>query len=342
MNIIRLGPKHLMVQSGDCKLTFNKLNEKFNYQMFVEKSEDMHIRYRNMIGSLDDSYTVLMFTTKLEPNLSFEYKDFEYIVAIHEECEDILIKFVQYKEEIKIQNLRSSPKWIIMRMTGDYKKYINSVNKDINGEIIPIEDIFEKYSKGTMIVFTEKNIQGALEDKDFNNQIVYSKKRSTILMKHLNNNTVRYINASIDNKNWSELIIKIYDMYGRYSLQYERLMLILKELDCGLILGESWGKDAALVFRSVDVYQIRLFTYLAPIEIKKITLALEYGEDEERVVDLDIYMKRKKYSWSDIKAENTKGRDPLGAYYRKKLVSELTEEIKVELLLIEKEMEKAK
>lgn len=338
MNIIREGPKHLIIQSDNCDVSFKRMKEIFSFQMHLDKSSQMYHEYVNMIGLLNDASTVLMFTKKIEPKLSFEYEDFEYIVMINEYSEELLIKLFQNKEVLKIENIRATPRMIVMRTTGDHDKYIQTVNKDIGGEMISAENMFEGYGSGTMILFTEKRISGPLGLGDMNHQAIYATQPYKELSKFLNNHRVKYINASIDNKDWSELVIKIYDSYERYNLHYKRLEMILNELDCGLILGESWGRDAALAFLSVGVYQVRLFTYLEPLEIKKIALGLEYDSHGDRIVDYDLFTKRKKYSWTQVRTGGIKGRDDLGNYYRKKLVSELNEDTMFELMSLERQI----
>ena len=338
MNIIREGPKHLIIQSDNCDVSFERMKEIFSFQMHLDKSSQMYNEYVNMIGLLNDASTVLMFTKKIEPKLSFEYEDFEYIVMINEYSEELLIKLFQNKEILKIENIRATPRMIVMRTTGDHEKYIQTVNKDIGGEMISAENMFEGYGSGTMILFTEKRISGPLGLGDMNHQAIYATQQYKELSKFLNNHRVKYINASIDNKDWSELVIKIYDSYERYNLHYKRLAMILNELDCGLILGESWGRDAALAFLSVGVYQVRLFTYLEPLEIKKIALGLEYDSHGDRIVDYDLFTKRKKYSWTQVRTGGIKARDDLGNYYRKKLVSELNEDTIFELMSLERQI----
>ncbi|MBI9012219.1 MAG: hypothetical protein JEZ08_08275 [Clostridiales bacterium] len=335
MNIVREGPKHLIIQSGNCKISVERMKEIFSFQMHLNKSSQMYNEYINMIGLLNDASTVLMFTKKIEPKLSFEYEDFEYIVVINEYSEELLIKLFQNKEALKIENIRATPRMIVMRTTGDHEKYIQTVNKDIVGEMISAKGMFEGYGIGTMILFTEKRISGPLGIDDMNHHAIYSKQQYKELSKFLNNHRVKYINASIDNKDWAELVIKIYDSYERYDLHYKRLAMILNELDCGLILGESWGRDAALAFLSVGVYQVRLFTYLEPLEIKKIALGLEYNSHGDRIVDYDLFTKRKKYSWTQVRIDGIKGRDDLGNYYRSKLVTELNEDTIFELMSLE-------
>lgn len=323
MNIIREGPKHLILQCEDCEVSFNKLKEFFYYRSYFDNTIDMYDEYVKTIGSLDDTSTVLMFSKKMKSKLSFEYNDFEFIAVIDESSEDILIRLVQLKEKVKLIDLRATPRMILMRTTGDNQKYISTVNNDVAGSIINMEDTFENYGNGTIILFTDKKINGPRSLSDFNEKAIYSNIKYNELVKYLNTHRVKYINASIDNKDWSELSIKIYDSYELYDLHYNRLSMVLNELDCGLILGESWGRDAALAFLAVDVYKVRLFTYLDPLEIKKITLALEYNSNGERIVDYDLFTKRKKHDWTQVRIKGIKGRAELGMYYRDKLMSEL-------------------
>lgn len=335
MNILREGPKHLIIKSDRCEVSFKKLREELKYEIVIEKSLQMHNDYLGITSFLDDTSTVLMFTQKMAPKLSFEYEDFEYIAVVNMYSEDILIKLVQLKENLEIQDIRSTPQMILMRTTGNEDKYISAVNRDIKGELILSDEMFEGYGSGTMIVFSNKKIKGPLAIDEVHPSVIYTNRAYKGVLKYLNNNRVKYVNASIGNKDWSELIIKIYDSYELYDLHYKRISMVLNELDCGLILGESWGRDAALSFLSVGVYQIRLFTYLEPLEIKKLAMALEYDTNGNRMVDFDLFTKRKKYSWTQVRVNKIKNRDDLGNYYRNKLVMELNEDTLFELLALE-------
>jgi len=336
MNIIRSGTKNLILQCHDCHKAFQVLREKYGVEIFISKSDDMYKKYLSVMGMLDERNTLVLLSTKMEPKLSFEYEDFEYILVVNKRIEEVLMHLVLIKEIAYIKDVRLTPTMVIMRTTGNIDKYIEAVNRDVEGEVILSDDIHEKYGQGTVIIFTQKKIRGPLAHDDIEERAIYSKKNYADLIQYLENRTVKYINASIDNKDWAELSIKIYDSYEQYDLHYERLAYILNELDCGLILGESWGRDAALSFLSVGIYKIRLFTYLEPKAIKQITLGLEYLDDGRRIVDYDIYSRRKKYFWSDVRVDGIKKRDELGQYYRKKLVSELSEDVLVELRLLEK------
>ncbi len=340
MNIVREAPKHLIVQSDDCHQLIHSLDNVFKIRLTLDHSEDMYDQYLKMIGLFDEGITIILVTEKMKSNLSIEKDDVSYIAVIEKECEDVLIELVRLQGKIGIKNIRATPRLIIMRTTGDQNRYMKAVLSDAQGEFVETQYINENYGSGTVILFTQKSLGSPLELDDFCRRSIYTTKSSSKLIKFLNDRRVKYVNASLDNKDWHELVIKIYDSHEQYHLHYKRLTLILNELDCGLILGESWGKDAALAFLSVGVYQVRLFTYMDPKEIKKIAFGLEYDLEGNRLVDYDLYTKRKKHTWSDFRVNGLSKRAELGRYYRKKLVNELNENILFELMALEHKIEK--
>lgn len=340
MNVIRSGPKQIILQCEDCHKTYDALGKNYKINMHLSKSKDMYDKYLCMIGLLDDRSTVVALTKNMASKLSFKYEDFEYLLVLDMAMTDVLIDLVMIKESLQIKSLRQSTEMVIMRTTGDGDKYIKTVLKDIDGELIDTEKMHESYGVGTLIVFTEKKINGPLGNEDFKSHAIFTRKKEDEVIKYLSNRRYKYINASIDNKDWHELTIKIYDSYEQYDLHYKRLTLMLEALDCGLILGEAWGSDAALAFLSVEVYRIRLFTYLEPLAIKKIVFGLEYDDFGQRVVDFDLFKKRKKYYWTDVRLEKKIDRDAQGCFYRKEVLKDVHEETLFELRALEKKIKK--
>ncbi|MCH4889616.1 hypothetical protein EZV73_18685 [Acidaminobacter sp. JC074] len=339
MNIVREAPKHLVVESDNCENLIQSLDHVFKLRMVISHSEDMYDAYLNMISLFDEGMTIILVTDKMKSNLSIAGGDVVYVAAIERDCEDVLIELVRLKGDIQIKDIRATPRMILMRTTGDQDKYIEAVQKDIQGDLILSDHINEKFGSGTIIMFTEKRLNLPLGLQDFFSQAIYTSQSSNNLIKFLGNHTVKYVNAGFENKDWQELVIKIYDAKEQYYLHYKRLAMVLDELDCGLILGESWGKDAALVFLSVGVYQVRLFTYMDIKEIKKIAFGLEYDLEGNRLVDYDLYTKRKKHSWSEVRREELYRREELGVYYRKKLMNDLSEDVLFELMALERQID---
>jgi len=90
---------------------------------------------------------------------------------------------------------------------------------------------------------------------------------------------------------------------------------------------------------SITAYQIRLFTFLEPIEIKKILFAFEYNSDGERLVDYDLFNKSNKINWSEILNDGKHhDRKELAFSYREKIMKELSESAKKRYFDIEKEI----
>jgi hypothetical protein len=96
----------------------------------------------------------------------------------------------------------------------------------------------------------------------------------------------------------------------------------------GMVLGESWTKDFAVMLYWVLTYQVRLFTFHTPAEIKKILMALEYSVEGDRLVDFDLYYKNKKIYWYDVNKDRGKGKSKLdeAKIYRQNLYEKLSSE----------------
>ena len=116
-------------------------------------------------------------------------------------------------------------------------------------------------------------------------------------------------------------------------------MTRLKHLEAGIILGESWTKDHAFALFSITAYQVRLFTFLEPLEIKKILFAFEYSSQGERLVDYDLFNKSKKINWSEILNDNKRyERKDLAFKFRTEIMEELSETAKNNYFELEAEI----
>lgn len=335
MNILREGPRHLVIETNNQEKTVQGIQKIIGVAHHIKAHDDMYESYLKMLSLLDDTWTILLLTLRISPHLAFEKKDFISVLAVPIDCENVLIKMMTSYPELNITNVRSTPRMIIMRTTGDETKYMNQVCRDISGDKVEMEQIFEAYGEGTMIIFTDKSLRCSLGVDDFFDDAIYTMRTANDVIKFLNNRLVKYVNVSIDHKDWSALNIKIYDAYEDYEKHYRRLTMVLNALDCGLILGESWGKDAALAFHSVGVYQVKLYTYLEPKAIKEIIFGLEYDVNGKRLVDYDLFKKRKKISWSDVRRKGDRDRESLGYYYRRCLNEKLPETVLRELIALE-------
>ncbi len=87
---------------------------------------------------------------------------------------------------------------------------------------------------------------------------------------------------------------------------------------------------------SVLAYQIKLFTFYKPEEIKRILIGLEFDEEGKRLVDFDLYYRNKKISWVDIDRKKArKDKIEEAVKYRKALLEQLSKEEEKELKAME-------
>ncbi|MGB3366319.1 MAG: hypothetical protein WBA54_02435, partial [Acidaminobacteraceae bacterium] len=89
-------------------------------------------------------------------------------------------------------------------------------------------------------------------------------------------------------------------------------------------------------------YKVRLFTFLDPIEIKKLVVALEFLEDGTRVVDYDLYLKRKKIHWDDLRTRELGTRTQINSHYHKEIYSVLSDDEKKEMKIMEDDIRLSK
>ncbi|QXM06300.1 hypothetical protein [Crassaminicella indica] len=326
-SIVRSGPKIFILESSCIHEAIEYFKNHFNaFQCNIDTAFEK---------SNEDNIVILL-TDKMKETIYLT--DIKDILVVKCEIEVVLSHILNNKKYNLISCLRIAPRIIMMRYFGDIEKVINELKKDYNAQIGTFDEILEKNNKGTVIAFTKNSLNTPISLSSIYENSLFIHKNYSTLIKDLNIHDLKYLNIGLDNKDWYELHIKIYDSYGEYALHYKRLIHIMESLELGLILGESWGTDAATIFYSVGVYRIRFFTFYDPQYIKKILLGLEYLEDDTRIVDLDLYHKRRKIHWSDLKNREKKDKISLSKLYRNHIISKLEKNSLEELFALEKKI----
>lgn len=131
---------------------------------------------------------------------------------------------------------------------------------------------------------------------------------------------------------WRALEIRIYDIYNRYDIHRRRLINVLEDLDIGLIVGEGWSRDYVRVLMALDVYSIKVYTFLEPQELKKRLVGLEWDNFGNRLADYDLFEGRKKVSWGQTRGDRKESREVFSARCRDELLAQLSDEGRDELL----------
>jgi len=312
LSLIRSGPKILIMESGAIERLKQYLEEYFATlactfdQAFEESSEE---------------YTIILVVTLKD---IVHIDDIKYLFLVEEDSDMFLCSLHNDRKCNLVSQTRIAPRILIMRALGDIEKIIEEINKDhaaTSGSFLELLD--NNNSRGTILAFTEQPLNKKLSISDLYEKTLFIEEKYSTLRRSIRIHGLKYLNEGLGNKDWFELEIKIYDKFEEYMLHYQRLLKVIEFLELGIILGESWGQDNALIFKTVGIYRIRFFTFYEPETIKKLLIGLEYLEDGTRVVDYDVFYKRKKIYWSDVREEKLKDKSSISKKYRQQIFVKL-------------------
>ncbi|MFW5885861.1 MAG: hypothetical protein ACOCUX_02375 [Halanaerobium sp.] len=332
MNFVRSGPRYLFLKVKDPEFFSKNLSKKTDLRKLDFQTAIKLAAEESVIVFLSD-----------HQNQSFKVEDSDLILYLPLNSTALLAMILNNGELSQVvKKVAAGPGQLVMRIPEAGEKVIDEIIENYQAEEVSIlEGIDRGNAESTIISFTEQPIKSRLKSLKKVRDNILVNKESTLLFEELRRDAVRYITHGLEDHQWSELKINIYDSDELYELEYKRLITILSDLEAGIILGESWTKDHAFALFSITAYQVRLFTFLSPIEIKKILFAFEYNSQGERLVDYDLFNKSKKISWSEILSDNQKhDRKELAFKFREKIMKELSEEARKNYLKIEEEITK--
>ncbi|MCY6355193.1 hypothetical protein [Clostridium sp. ZS2-4] len=327
-SLVRGGPKILIMESNNMTelLTYLKITAKF-------KECDFNFACDNS----GEDCTILFLTNRIKEVVKEE--DIQHVLIAETQPDILLCNMISEGKINLVNNSRLAPRIIVIRAIGDTEKILEEIQMEHKGQIGKFNNILsENNNKGNIIILSENRLNSDVRLSNAYEKGVYVEEGYYSLIKSLRTHALRYINEAMGNKDWYELEIRIYDRYGEYKLQYDRLVRVIDSLELGVILGEAWGKDYPRFLMSIEVYRLRLFTVSDPKYIKKVLLALEYLEDGTRTVDYDLYYNRKKINWTDVLEDRSVGRNKLGDEYRKNIFSNLSREEALKIHKIEEQI----
>lgn len=316
MLLFRIGPRHLFLRTKNVDDVTDFLVSSLKgevtdfWKAFEKASENSTICY---ITGIDLKKTYV--------------EDAKKIVLVNDASSSILCSIISSQTSRLLQKVDLGPASVVMRVAGDEHKIVEKLKEIFGGkEVDWIEGIGIGEKDDTIIALTRKVLAGPVADF-LDTKLLISKPVREIQDK-LRLEGLRLITQNLDDSQWYELRINIYDSYGDYFRHYDRLMFVLSKLEMGMVLGESWTKDFAVMLYWVLTYQVRLFTFHTPAEIKKILMALEYSVEGDRLVDFDLYYKNKKFYWYDVNKDRGKGKSKLdeAKIYRQNLYEKLSSE----------------
>lgn len=326
MLLFRMGPRFLFLRSEKIDeitkfLETNLNGEITDFQEGFEKTSE---------------YSTLCFITDTGHEKTY-IEDAKKIVLINARSSAILSSIINNNASNLINKVDMGPASMVMRVLDNEQALIDKLKEAFSAkEVDWIHGIGLGEEEDTLLAFTNKPLIGPVTD--FLDSKLLIPQHSRFVEERLRLEGLHFITESLKDSQWYELRINIYDAKDKYQENHDRLIFVLSKLEIGMILGESWTKDYAIMLYSVFAYQVRLFTFITPIELKKILVALEYTTNGERMVDFDLYYKNKKIHWDDF--EWTKGRlDKLER--SKRYRQSLYEKLKPEDIKTLEDMEKA-
>lgn len=334
LSMLRTGPRIILVETAfknelRVYLEENLSAQRVDHAMALEQSEE--------------GWTIVMRVERFAETVDFD--DVRETYLIKEESDTVLCHLISSHELPSDLVCRTSARILVIRALGNLEAAFQSLKEDFSGQEASFLDNMKNHNhKGTVVVLTSKPLSHRTGLNDMFEKTLYIEMPFADLYRKLRVNALKYLNAGLENKDWYEIELRIYDRYSAYGLHYERLMQMIDLLEVGMVLGESWGKDHPRPFMEVEVYRLRLFSFMDGKQIKRLLMGLEFLSDGTRIVDYDVYFNRKRVGWTDAitKEERRTPRHILAMETRIQLFEKLSEADQMAIKVLEEEILKTR
>ncbi len=328
MNFVRKGPGYLFLHSEEPEVAANRLLALF-------EAKKLDFRPALEMACEDDTIVFISLLVSEKTKVA----DASHIIVISGKPLALLVNLINKKSTDYIHNIDIAPGQLVMRIPAEGLEVIKEIKEFYRGKVVKFkEGISEGGTGDTIISFTDKPLRSNINSLQLVKQNLLVNKPVNSVYHKLRRDSVRFITHGLDHSQWYELKINIYDSTDSYELQYERLVTVLADMEVGFILGESWTRDHAIALLSVVAYQVRVFSIMAPREIKKILFSLEYNSNGKRIVDYDLYHQSDKISWTSFSTGSYE-RKEIGVKLREELLAQLSDESYERLKELEEELE---
>ncbi len=329
-------------------MIFTRMGSRFLFLRSGQHEQLEEYLVRSLSGyrtNLEDAFegsgenTTIVFITPpgLEKTMT---KDALSIILLNDVCPNVLTSLINDRAVDMIDRVHLGPALLFMKIPEGGGKIIQRISEEYNAGIHSLSKaIDEGEAADTILAFTSRSLNRPVPTHDMFSTYLLINRPLMEIQRNIRRDAVRYITEGLKDTHWYEMRINIYDGDNHYMKHVERLTLVFSDLEAGLILGETWTRDQAMMLFSVVAYQIRLFTLLPPDEIKKILVGLEYNKNGKRFVDMDLYYRNKKVEFAsldkDIKKE---GKIKTGISMRKEIFSRLSQDTLEKVIKIEEEI----
>lgn len=301
----------------------------------VEFQRGREVDFHHGMEESSDESTIVFITGKNLQKTRIE--DADHILLINDPASICLTNLINSQVSALISRVDMGPSTILMRIAGDQGLVKKEIKELYSGKELPMEQAIDLgEDKDTILFLTYRQISTAIRTGDLLEGTLLIHQPGWEVFKSLRSRGVLLITRSLEDRKWYELRINIYDSKGRYEAHYDRLNYVLSKLEVGMVLEEGWTKDHALVLFSVLAYQVKLFTFYKPEEVKRMLIGLEYDQEGKRLADFDLYYRNKKISWVDIdRSKDRRNKVEEGVKKRKALFDQLSTQEQQELKAME-------
>lgn len=316
LSIVRSGPRVLFLK-GDRSVLDHALSSAFPVTMHT---------FESALDYAGEEQTIVVLHGKEEDGR----REFRVVASSSDE---VLASLVN-ERSCRLDSVRLLPRILFFRIFGDKDRVLDQIEKDLAGGGIPGATVRRGRLRGLLgnarrneiaVCCTHAPLNGPIAVADILDDVLFVEGTPFHdLNVFLRSRGLWYFSEGLENRSWNEVEIRVYDTWGFFMEHVERLRMVLGALEIGMILGEGWGKDFAHILMPVQIYRLRLFTFLSPLLVKELLVGLEYAENGERLADFDLYSGRDKISWGGLK-DRRGGRENVGKRAREKLFSRLSE-----------------
>ncbi len=315
MILVRTGPRFLFLRNSDREQLLSLLEKEYSSE---RKPLDQAIEESG------EGDTILFVLEKDEEKEQVNGKTPVLLSDIG--SSPLLISIInnQHLQE-SIEKAELGPGLLVMKAPPPGDKVLEKVRLEYDALSTALQEaIIKGHSSWSVLCFTDRPLSRSLSTSDLLDNTLLIKKSVPELYQELRRQAVKYLTEELEEGEWRELKINIYDSMERYNINYERVTTVIEDLEIGFILGETWSVDHPFVLMSVPVFQVRLFTYMSPKEVKRIMMSLEYDDQGHRVADLDLYFQNKKVEWGGVEKGRKTSRKDIALAYKDKYMPTLT------------------
>lgn len=219
-------------------------------------------------------------------------------LGVAQPAEYVLCHLMEVSAQQLIAHVRALPPSIVFNSLGEQQPVVDKIQSEFSCERSDWDTLLHRENdEGVIVLFL---MEDTPKQRRFYEQTLFIRQEYTSLLAYLRIHAPRYLAKAFAPNAWHMVDLRIYDRYEAYDLQYKRLLKAIRMLKLGYVVTEAWNREVSTFTDPIGTYQIRLLTFLSPLELKKMLIALEYSQNGSRVVDLDLIWHNKKISWKNL------------------------------------------